>query len=783
MRSIAYQRSTLALLLIAALLANGLTMPTPRVAQAADGWSSAEQLTNLEIALFPDIVVDSQNVTHIVYTQTPDFNTSRIVRYINNRGGSWSAPVTLSAPGLFADLGRMSTVTLNGKVYLALVFKAKTGNNSTTRIYYRLSTDGGVSWGAQEQISNVASYEPAVLLDDTGQPHVAFTHNPSSALDMAYITKVNGAWTSPVLLNTGATAFNRDTSIGYTRANGTLTLHIVFMGGKSGSENDKHIFSVRKVGGAGWEAPQQRQSNSGAGYPKLVTDFQSKVYGDWQVNSSAYGYEPYFSRSLDNGTNWTTPQAVGSLTGEIGQVPTIARNASGKIAVLWEDQYRTSDNKRDVFARVSLDDGANWSAVEDISPAPGYSRNVAATANDAGFQAAWHDERKGSYQIYTSSYPVGTPGPSATPVLDGGLPTTRNSVVAVSFINVIGSPDSVRYHWDAAPTDADAWVPFTNPLAIAGPTGVTADACETHVLYTQVRTGTTTGAVAQDSETFDIGIQATVNILNRHLAGLPTFYGLGARDVYTGPGGNGASDGDPNYTREGSFYLGISGFADCSGLSTFNVTGSDSGPIVNNNYSNTPALPGVSAPGPHDISVEVKDTLGNTKTWQKTLIYDPADDPSTIITDTTGLPVLASGGSVTADSANSIIRSLSFQGISVNDNLYGQQPNLPQLSAGKQFWGVWMANTTSSTATADDANLNWYPVRVPTPDSSFTVKWNLFAGLNFTSDLRNKPGDYYVFVRFLDGAGNASTASHTKLKVTLTAGYDIPTVRLPMQAR
>ncbi len=138
MRSIAYQRSTLALLLIATLLASGLARPMPHVAHAADGWTSAQRLTNDKIALFPDIVVDSQNVTHIVYTQTPDFNTSRIVRYINNRGGSWSAPVTLSAPGLFADLGRLSTVTLNGKVYLALVFKAKTGNNSTSRIYCRL---------------------------------------------------------------------------------------------------------------------------------------------------------------------------------------------------------------------------------------------------------------------------------------------------------------------------------------------------------------------------------------------------------------------------------------------------------------------------------------------------------------------------------------------------------------------------------------------------------------------------------------------------------------------
>jgi hypothetical protein len=788
MRLIAYQRSTLALLLIVTLLATGLVGSAPRTAQAADGWSSAEQLTNDEIALFPDIVIDSQNVTHIVYTQTPDFNTSRIVRYINNRGGSWSAPFTLSAPGLFADLGRLSTVTINGQVNLAVVFKAKTGKNDTSRIYYRLSSDGGSTWGPQEQISNVASYEPAVLLDDTGQPHVLFTHNPGSTLDMAYVTKVNGTWTAPVLINTGATKFNRDASLGYTRSNGTLTLHATYMGGASGDEGDKHIFTTRKVGAGGWEAPRQRLSNSGGGFPELVTDFQSKVYGVWQVSSSAYFYEPYFARSLDNGANWTTSQAVGSLTGDIGQVPSIARTPSGVVAVLWEDEYRTSDKKRDVFARVSADDGANWSDVQNISPSPGYSRNIAAAANAAGFQAVWHDERKGSYQIYRSLYNVGgggvVTGPSATPLLDSGLPITRNSVVAVSFSNVTGSPDGVRYHWDSAPTDADPWVAFTSPLTVQGPTGVTAAACQPHILYTQVRKSTTVGAVAQDSEIFDIGVQANVNILNRHLAGLPTTYSLSTQDVFTGPGGNGASDGDPNYTRERSFYLGISGFADCSGLSTFAVTGSESGNIANNFYANAPALPGGIAPGAHEISVEVKDALGNADTIEKTLIYDPANlDTTGSQTNTLGLPVLGSGGSVAANNANSIIRSLSFQGISVTDNLYGQQPNLPQLPSGKQFWGVWMANTTSANTSVDDPSLNWYPVRVATPDSNFTVTWNIFAGLNVPyAELRNRPGTYYVFVRFLDGAGNASVGS-LKATVTLTAGYDVPTVRLSALAR
>src|SRR5262249_4659275 len=171
---------------------------------------------------------------------------------------------------------------------------------------------------------------------------------------------------------------------------------------------------------------------------------------------------------------------------------------------------------------------------------------------------------------------LGSGGISATPSLDGGATATRNSVVTVSFSNIVGAPHQVRYHWDSAPTDADPWVTFANPLTVQGPSGVTDAACQTHVLYTQVRKGTTSGATSQDSEIFDTGVQADIKVLNPHLAGLPPFYGLSVRDVYAGSGSNGASDGDPAYTRERSFYLGISGQADCSNLDTFHIPGSDS---------------------------------------------------------------------------------------------------------------------------------------------------------------------------------------------------------------
>jgi hypothetical protein len=72
-------------------------------------------------------------------------------------------------------------------------------------------------------------------------------------------------------------------------------------------------------------------------------------------------------------------------------------------------------------------------------------------------------------------------------------------------------------------------------------------------------------------------------------------------------------------------------------------------------------------------------------------------------------------------------------------------------------------------------------VRVATPNTSFTVQWNLFSGLNYGGDA-TKTGDYFVYIRFLDGAGNPS-ADLLKVRATLQPGYSIPKVHLPLVRR
>jgi hypothetical protein len=693
--------------------------PGPWPAQESIGGASDGTYNTSSVAISP-----KDGAVHLVWSDFTAGARGQLFHSRKQSNGQWTTPVRVSTGATFVHYPHL-TVDTNGRVWAIWSAENPTGN---ANIYYRYSEDNGVTWkpGSDGLLDSSNADTPWIAADRNGGVHATWSRKEGGV----YYGRWNGSrWDLQGIPSGG---YNAASSITIDPSN---NIHIVWRR-QAGFAIWDVYYATKAVGGSSFNI-QKLYAGDNINYTVVIyADDQGTLHLTWF--DSPKGGEVWYSNKPANGV-WLSP----------------AVNV-------------TNDSRFNVNADVVGNS----------------SGNIRAHVVYQTFYSGDSDVRVEHSQIGSVATVV---GPTATPSLDGGAVATRNSVVTVNFSNVTGSPDGVRYHWDAAPTDADPWVAFTNPLLnVPGPTGVTPDACQTHTLYTQVRKGTATGSVAQDSEIFDIGVQANVNILNRHLAGLPTVYGMSVNDVFTEPGGNGASDGDPNYTRERSFFLGINGNADCSGLSTFNVTGSDNGPITNNSYANTPALPGGIAFGPHDINVEVKDKLGNTKTEQKTLIYDPANTDATgIITNanTLGLPVLGSGGSVTADNANSIIRSLSFQNITVTDNLYGQQPNLPQLAAGKQFWGVWIANTTSLTITADDQSLNWYPVRVPTPDSSFTVKWNLFTGLGFTTDLRNKPGDYYVFVRFLDGAGNASTGSLPRLKVTLEAGYDIPTMRLPVLTR
>jgi len=314
-------------------------------------------------------------------------------------------------------------------------------------------------------------------------------------------------------------------------------------------------------------------------------------------------------------------------------------------------------------------------------------------------------------------------------------------------------------------------------------------------------------------------VDAAVEVMNPKMFGLipPVFSPVSPAGDMMSEGG--ASNGDPGYTRIGQMHMRIADIGDCSGVGAYNLlfdAGAliQSGTITGTFASNLPLPPQVPntslVAGETLFKIQVFDRIGNSVELPRRMVYDPPDP--------NGRPVMdLSQTSLTTDTNTlTILRSLIINTIVVTDNLYQRGFSVPTRGyinnqtppntsdPTKQFWGLWIAVEYLGKG-ADAAsqypplpnggltfdNLRWQPVEVPNAVAGARVRFNLFDGVlnrtassptnGFGPDL-TKDGTYRVYVKALDGAGNASTATYSTT-LRLDPGYELPTIRLPVIRR
>lgn len=206
----------------------------------------------------------------------------------------------------------------------------------------------------------------------------------------------------------------------------------------------------------------------------------------------------------------------------------------------------------------------------------------------------------------------------------------------------------------------------------------------------------------------------------------------------------GSSYADDAYSRSLSGKLTISRVTDLSGLASFQPSGSNERTYTSSmlNQEQTVFL---QTTGTNEVGTTIRltDRAGNVEDRTLTLIYD------------TEPPVVSSATLVETSTDNtSFERTFSVSGSSVDDVLYPTE-----------YWGVWVAIEKDTGSAPDDTNTDLKWGAVPVTSDSFTV--NLLNGANGSLS----SGDYHVYIRFLDGAGNAST-SGTNTTVTVDASID-----------
>ena len=670
---------------------------------------------------WPDVVVDASGTMHMAYAAQSDiFYRKKPV------GGTWSNAVRVAGDS-FPNPIRIALAP-NGTLWV--VWRDTDGD----KVRFRFSDNGGVGWSGglaggivNDDAGNMAM--PDIAIGSDNNPHVVWyiLGGGGDVGEIKYADWDGSTFRSGKVTNDGTSFYDADPSITVDSNN---VQHITWRKQLSSSGDSWGIMYARRVPGKGWsDFAQLAATNGDAKYaPNIGTDNAGSLYIGYSDPNSNTRQIAILGKPVGQ-ANWTAQEIS---KGRWDYRPTVVgtTNTGVKAHVLYQAEAQP-DQGEIIYVRL----------------------------------------RFGGVLI------------NAEPVVNNGATATNSTSATITFKNVSGDPKEVRWRWNAPPTDAvndsNGWQPYANPLTAPLPSSIPVGTCTNLTFYAQVRNGGAVNtSVASAVILYDAAAQASAIAQNPNLSGgLQTWSNKGA---YVG---------DPRFTRDNNYTLTVTDLGDCSKLSGYGLKSATNEAVTvfpdgASSQSKMQIFPETTAPGAvAGQTAFVIDKANNRSEFPLTMYYDPFDGGA--IGTSSGAPQLATttNPTVTVSTANTLLRRLTLSNISVNDQVYGSVTGLP---AGKQFWGVWVAVSKTLYA-ADQINtvnnpLKWSAIQVPSPDATFTVDASLATGQD-SVPLTSYAGTYYVYTKFLDGAGNPSTATLISGPVTLAAGYSVPTINAPLVAR
>lgn len=164
---------------------------------------------------------------------------------------------------------------------------------------------GNVTWGSVEQVSsaNIASinnYNPCVIVDGTGKPHIFTDNIDGSSYFIFHWYKNGSSWTGNYVYNRVSYAQSNPCAV----VDGNGVIHVVWIGTDSGDMTYSDIrYSKSTDGGATWSAMVNITNSNTISYnsPTLAVDLKNKLHLIYYQASN--GYLEY--RSMPNGAAWS----------------------------------------------------------------------------------------------------------------------------------------------------------------------------------------------------------------------------------------------------------------------------------------------------------------------------------------------------------------------------------------------------------------------------------------------------------------------------------------------
>jgi len=338
-------------------------------------------------------IAASGNTLHVVWYDDRDGNDEIYYKRSTDGGTSWSADIRLTNNSQSSE---NPSVAVSGANIHVAWHDNRDGN---LEIYYKRSTDGGLTWGADTRLSSSPglSARPSVAVSGS-DVQVTWDDDRDGNWEIHHKRSIDGGltWGTDARLTNNPGASNLP-SIAVSTSN----VHLVWDDTRDG--NDEIYYKSSTDGGATWGADTRLTNNSFASYYPSVAVSGANIHVVWYDGRDG-NFEIYYKRSTDGGASWGTDTRL-TVNTAFSFYPSVAVSGSN-IHVVWEDER---NGNFEIYYKRSTDGGISWGADTRITNDNNGSFRSYVTVSGAYVHVVWYDGRDENAEIYYKRDPLGNP--------------------------------------------------------------------------------------------------------------------------------------------------------------------------------------------------------------------------------------------------------------------------------------------------------------------------------------------------------------------------------------
>ena len=322
---------------------------------------------------------------HAVWFDDRDGNYEIYTKRSTDYGTTWEADTRLT--NNTADQYHPAVAAAGTMVHVVWWDERNVPN---TEIYYKRSTDAGVTWSDDTRLTedSAKSHFPSIAAaGDT--VHVVWW-DERTGWDIHYkrSTDAGVTWSDDVALTT-TLGLSMWPSVAVSEG----SVHVVWFDDRDGNQE---IYYKRSTdGGATWGA-DARLTNASfySEYPVVAAEWPF-VHVAWSDNRDG-NYEAYYKRSTDGGATWEPDTRLSEAAQ--GSTAMSLAVAGTRVHLFW------ADNREwywpEIFHRSSSDNGLTWDADERLTFDNQPSDRPTGCTWDSTVAVLWEDGRDGNWEVY-----------------------------------------------------------------------------------------------------------------------------------------------------------------------------------------------------------------------------------------------------------------------------------------------------------------------------------------------------------------------------------------------